>query len=183
MNFHAPVSYQTRSYSDRLSEHYAAVRARLGGSPGIRPAEIPAAAPLLLPAPKELHAVADPIPDQRGAELVLPIGNEAEVIAAMRALAIFARLREGKPSTHSVRHMQMAVAAAFKVDVWVILGRSRRPGPVRVRQIAITLARRCCVSTLNGLSLRFDRNHATVLYTERKHAAFLDGASSRIGTI
>lgn len=176
MNFHAPA----RSFSAELALHYAGVRERLRGLPPIRSIEIPAAQVFLLPPPTELHEVLDPVPEQRGKEVVETIGAEAEVVAARRALAIFARLRSEPTTTNSVRHIQMAVAAAFKVDIGVILGRSRRPGAIRIRQIAIALARRVCAKTLNDLSRRFDRNHATVLYTERKWARFLDGASSQI---
>lgn len=176
MNFHAPVPI--RSFHAELSDHYAAVRARLGGLPLTPPEPV-----LLLPNfvfPAEPHHIVDLIPDQRARDVV-PIGANAEVVAARRALMIFARLRESKPSDHSVRQMQVAVAIAFKIDLVVLLGRSRKPGPVRVRQIAMTLARRCCARTLNDTSRRFDRNHSTVLYAERKFAAFLDGATSQIG--
>jgi hypothetical protein len=177
MNFHAPA----RSYSADLAEHYAAVRARLDGFPTIAPAEIPTAPILLLPAPTERHEVLDLVPNQRGKEFVMPIGAEAEIVAGRRALAMFARLREEKPSTNSVRHLQMAIASAFKVDIWVIIGRSRKAGPVRIRHIALMLAHCCCKTSREDVSRRFDRNHATVMYAEKKLAAFLDGATSQIG--
>lgn len=171
MNFHV------RSYSAELADHYAAVRARLGGLPLIPPEPV-----LLLPPPIwiEPHVVVDLVPDQRGKE-ILPIGANAELVAARRALMIFARLREDSPSFNSVKHLQIAVASAFKIDLAEIHGRSRRPGPVRVRQIAMVLALRVCAKTLNDISRRFDRNHSTVLHAKRKLAAFLDGATSQIG--
>jgi hypothetical protein len=172
MNFHV------RSYGAELAEHYAAVRARLGCLP-----LIPQEPVLLLPPPVwiEPHVVVDLVPDQRGKEVV-PIGTNAELVAARRALMIFARLRDSKPADNSVRHLQVAVAAAFKIDLAVLIGRSRRPGPVRPRQIAMMLARRVCKHTLNHVSARFDRNHATVIHAERKFAYLLDGASSQIGS-
>jgi len=182
MNIHAPVPFVSESYSSRLSEHYAAVRARLGGMPNERPPEIPATPLLFLAPPAEQHCVVDVLPDQRGKD-VLPVGAEAEVIAARRALMAFARLRESEPSANSVRQLQVAVASAFKVDLWVILGRSRRPCPVRIRHIAMMLAHCCCKTSREDVSRRFDRNHATVMYAEKKLAAFLEGATSRIGRI
>jgi chromosomal replication initiation ATPase DnaA len=94
---------------------------------------------------------------------------------------IFARLREEIPSTNSVRHLQTAIATAFKIDLWVILGRSRRHGPVRIRHIALMLAHCCYKTSREDVSRRFDRNPATVMYAEKKLAAFLEGATSQIG--
>lgn len=180
MNFHAPVVYQ--SYHEKLVDHYAAVRARLGGLPMVRPEEIPAAPIFAIPAPTERHAVFDIVPSQRGrsAADVFRISDEAEIVAARRALAIFARLRDEAPGINSVRHLQQAAAAAFKVDLWVILGHSRRVGPSRIRHIAMMLAHCCCATSREDVSRRFDRNHATVMYAEKKYAAFLEGACSRI---
>lgn len=173
MNFHAPV----RSFSTELAYHYAAVRARLGGLPAVASAPV-----LLLPAPAwiEPHIVSDIVPDQRGREIV-PAGADVEIVAARRALMIFARLRQDNPGLNSVRHLQLAVAAAFKVDLARILERTRRPGPTRVRQIAMMLAMRVCKLPRNQVAIRFDRNHSTVMHAERKLAAFLDGATSDVG--
>src|ERR1700754_3852780 len=143
MNMLVPAA----SFEATLSAHYAAVRLRLRApefSAPLMEMHEPTEPALLLEyqAPAEPHEAADPIPDQRGKD-VMPIGAEAEIVAARRALMIFARLREEKPSSNSVRHLQMAVAEAFRVDLWAILGRSRRPGPVRIRHIAMMLAH-CC---------------------------------------
>jgi hypothetical protein len=145
----------------------------------------PALPVLMLPylAPGDLQNVPDLIPDQRGKDVldVMPIGADLEIVAARRALMAFARLRQEAPSISSVRHIQMATAEAFKVDLWVILGRSRRQGIVRIRQIAMLLAHRVCHASREDVSRRFDRNHSTVHYAEKKFAGLLDGATSRIG--
>jgi len=120
---------------------------------------------------------ADPIPNQRGRD-IMPIGAAAELIAARRALMIFARLREDNPSHNSVRHLQMAMAAAFKVDRNQMLARTRRPGPTRIRQIAMMLAMQVCKLSRSQIAIRFDRNHATVWHAERKFTQLLNSACS-----
>lgn len=125
---------------------------------------------------------ADPIPNQRGKGGldVMPIGAAAEIVAARRALMIFARLREESPSTNSVRHLQAAVATAFKVELRAILRRSRRPGPTRIRQIAMMLATKVCRCSRAEVGRRFARNHATVWHAERKFTHMLNSACSTI---
>jgi hypothetical protein len=184
MNFHAPVPY--RSYSERLSEHYAAVRARLGAPqkgdmvPEARPNTV-----LLLDFHPEAHVVDDLVPNQRRACLltVERISADAEIVAARRTLAAFARLRTLNPTTNSATHLVHAAAIGFKVDIAVIVGRSRRPGPVRIRQIAMYLAHQVCGVSREAVSRRFDRNHATVLHAERKFQGLLDGAASHIRSL
>src|SRR4051812_24238767 len=127
MNMLVPAA----SFEATLSAHYAAVRMRLRAPEFEAPSldMLDATEPALLleyQPPAEPHVAADVVPDQRGKD-VMPIGDEAEIVAARRALMIFARLRAETPSTNSVRHLQMALSQAFKVDLWVILGRSRRP--------------------------------------------------------
>lgn len=180
MNFHAPVIH--RSFSTALSEHYTAVRARLGGVPAARPVEIPAAPALFLPPPAP-QVVVDLVPDQRGRDAVnvLPVGTEVEIMAARRALMIFARLRDADPGSNSVRHLQKAIAEAFRVDLFAILGRSRKRGITRMRQIAMAMACRCCRLSRAEIARRFDRDHTTVLWAEKKWMPFLDGATSQIG--
>ena len=178
MNFHAPVVH--RSFTTALSEHYAAVRARLGGLPAVRSAEIPAAPVLKLP-PPEPCIVVDLVPDQRGQAVVKLIGANAELIAARRALMIYARLRRERPTSNSVLQVQAAVAAAFKIDLPLMLSRSRRQGPTRVRQIAMMLASHVTACTRGAVARRFNRNHSTVIHAEKKFAGMLDGAVSQIG--
>ena len=178
MNFHAPVTH--RSFSTALTAHYTAVRARLGVLPAVRSPEISAAPVLKLP-PPEPCIVVDLVPDQRGQAIVIPIGTNAELIAVRRALMIFARLRRECPTSNSVLQVQIAVAAAFKMDLSLMLSRSRRQGPTRPRQIAMMLASRVTSCTCGAIARRFDRNHATVIHAEKKFAGMLDGAASQIG--
>jgi hypothetical protein len=123
----------------------------------------------------------DPIPDQQrvvGPGNVLRIGGAAEAIATRRALVTFARLRSAHPYGHSVRQIQVASAAAFKVSVTQMLGRSRCPGIARVRQIAMMLATMVCSCSRAEIGRRFDRNRATVWFAENKFTYLLDSARS-----
>jgi chromosomal replication initiation ATPase DnaA len=73
------------------------------------------------------------------------------------------------------------VAEAFKVDLGAILGRSRKHGITRIRQIAMMLATRVCKTSRNQVGLRFFRDHSTVFWAETKFAPLLEGATSQIG--
>ncbi len=175
MTIHTAIP--TRSYGTRLSEHYAAVRSRLGApSTGL------AREAVLLDFRSDSHVVDDPVPNQRRATAltVEPISSAAEIVAARRTLAAFARLRAADPATNSMTHLLHATAIGFKVDVAVILDRSRRPNAVRIRQIAMYLANHVCGMSRQAISKRFDRNHTTVLYAQRKLEGLLDGATSGV---
>jgi hypothetical protein len=171
-------------YRESLVEHYAAVRARLRAPvfdlPEIEaPVEV-----LLLDYQPEPYTVVDLVPDQRNLTFmkVEALDAAAEILAARRALASFARMRTEHPSMNSVRQLQIAVAAAFKIDVAIITGPSRRHGPVRVRQIAQFLAAQVCATSRADIARRFRRDHATVFHAIKKFAGFLDGATSQIGS-
>jgi Bacterial dnaA protein helix-turn-helix len=168
MNFHSA-----------LVEHYAAVRVRLR-APLLDLDFIEAPKALLIEYQPEPHDVVDVVPDQRG-RLIMPIDRSAEKVAARRALAGFARRRQANPTQNTVRQLQASVAEAFKVDVEDMLARSMRPGPSRIRQIAMTLAKRVCKQSRAEIGRRFDRNHSTCMHAEKKFAWLLDAATSQIG--
>lgn len=173
MNFHS-----------KLADHYSKVRMRLGGGMSLIDLAQFQAPVLYLPAPVAFpNDVLDPVPDQRGVAAwnIEVIGHDAELIAARRALAAFARLRASNPHFHSMRHVQLAAAVAFKVDPEVLTGPCRRQGAVRVRQIAMTIACQVCAIGRNEIGRRFNRDHSTVHYASKKMAYLVDGATSSIG--
>jgi hypothetical protein len=167
MNFHTT-----------LIEHYAAVRMRLR-APILDLDEIEEPKALLLDYHPESHVVVDLVPDQRGKK-IMPIDRSAEIVAARRALAGFAR-RMQICSNQSIRQLQISVAEAFKADLDQMLSRSHKAGPTRIRQIAMALARRVCKQPRAEIGRRFDRNHSTCIHAEKKFAWLLDGATSQIG--
>lgn len=169
---------------DAMIEHYNAVRARLGAPPigGVLAIDPPQPI-ILLDYRTELHFVEDPIPDQRrrAPKHVETLGVEAEIIALRRALAGYARRRCAVPVTNAVRHFQVSIADAFKIDISGLSVRCRAPGITRIRQIAMAFAPFCCGSSITQAAHRFGRDHSTAIYAARKFASLLDGATSQIG--
>lgn len=122
----------------------------------------------------------DPVPYQHGRVRsgIVRIGGAAEAIAIRRALSIFARSRSANPKGNSIKQIQVATAAAFKVDLMQMLSRTLCRGITRIRQIAMMLAMTVCAHSRRAISRRFDRDHSTVFYAEKKYKYLLDGVSS-----
>lgn len=129
-----------------------------------------------------IQTVTDPIPDQRGraASKIVVLAADVEIIAIRRSLYAFARLRRVDPFSNQLRQLRLAVAIGFKMDVTLLFSRCRYRGLARVRQIAMMLAHSVTGSARNEIARRFDRDHSTVWFAERKFSHLVIGLCSPI---
>jgi DnaA-like protein len=188
------------SYAAALAQHYREVRTRLRApefpvpTPGYSRAlvlseqhlrielidEMETRERYRLPAPSAslpsegaVPAIADIVPSQLGCEphLIRTLPDDAERIATRRAIAAYFAAIRAHPSAKRMKLVKRVVAAAFKIDVAALESRARTVGIVRIRQIAMWIAREFTSLSLGKIGYALGgRDHATVIHGARKVA-------------
>jgi chromosomal replication initiator protein len=87
---------------------------------------------------------------------------------------VLPELRVALPGPVSVERIVEETAVAFGAAARAVLGRSRRPGLVLPRQVAMYLARRILGRPFAELSRAFSRDHTTVIHAWRSIAGRLE---------
>ena len=119
----------------------------------------------------ELQTVDDAIPSQHLALVrnVRALPPDLERIAARRAIWIFRCTISETPRFNRLLALKKAVACAFKIHPRGLQDAARTRGIVRVRQIAICLARKFELGSLSEVGNAFGgRDHTTVLHAFNK---------------